>query len=520
MGNSPTDFQQQPEIITTRRRGSIFSWAMIKSHKILTVVFLILSAGIALSALILLEPCHYGGYGCIVFLPFYVVSLPVKPVFWLVSEIIDKITLPYYTFYGMPSILKFFPAFILSTAAFFVGYIVTHLILRLRKNKIGVENYFADVRLARKNFIFYNAVSILLFSSYIFIQSPPAPFASDSTIVKSCRSYEQCYQNYIHSKVESCDGEKRMFIYPLKTTLPQVDRCVFESFSKKGLFKDIAIDHDNGVGGFITSKKDGITMSGHMCEMDILLEIFLNQLWGANVAQMERFCDAFSNEIQKGYDDAGNISNKDYCVQKLGFVPSNENNLINLCNNALTRQNWTQSDLQKKCFSKFANFQTYDPNPSIYDEFFGEGWQYARFSGAIYVKLRTDDENTLDVVYRLMVIKRYAGPEEFDDLRILQGAADGPFYEEYADLNTMQKKIKTVGILEERVSVTDKVIRGTKVLIEHRVQHRNTGDRFYNIFHFIKNGTYIQIDENFIYYLGDTKKDLMFRKIIEDILSR
>lgn len=521
MENSPTDFQQ-PETVTAKRIGSVFNWAIIKSHKILTVVFLILSAGIALSALILLEPCHGDGIGCLVLVPFYIASLPVLPIFWLISEIIDKITLPYSSFYGMSSILKFIPIFILSTAAFFVGYIVTHIILRLRKNKIGPENYITGVRLARKNFIFYNAVFILLFSSYIFIQSPPAPLASGATIIKNCDSYEQCYQSYIRSKVESCDGEKTMFVYPLKTTPTTVDWCAFESFSKKRLFKNITISQGSGGVTIITSGKSGTTVSSPTYQMDILLKIFHNQLEEANATQKESFCDAFSNDIRKGYV-SGDISNKEYCVLKLGLVPSNENNLVNLCTNALTRENWTQSDLQNKCLSKFVNFQTYDPNVSIYDEFFGEGWQYISFQpgGAVYDNLQMDNKNTLGIVYKLNVRKRYAGLGEFDDLRISQGATDGPFYEEYADLNTPRKKIEQFGGgQEERVGVTDEVIRDTKVLIEHRVEHRNTGDRFYDIFHFVKNGTYIQLNGEFIYYLGDTKKDLMFRKITEDILSR
>lgn len=498
MENSSTDFQQQPEIMTAKRKSNVFSWSIIKSHKILTIVFLILGAGIAYSALILLEPCYGDGLGCLRLLPFYFASFPVMPVLSLVSEILDKITYPSIVFfYKAPSILKFFPAFILSTAAFFVGYIVIHLILRLRKNKIGAENYIVDIRLVRKNFIFYNAVFILLFNSYIFIQSPPAPFASDSTIVKFCRFYELCYQNYIHSKVRSCEGEKMTFVYPLNIALPPVDQCIFDSFSKRELFKDIAISHNN---------------------MNILFKIFLNQLKGASATQKEDFCNAFSNDIY-GYAP-GNISNKEYCVQKLGLVPSNENNLINLCTYTLTQESWSQNELQKKCRLKFASFQTYDPNPSIYDEFFGEGWQYISFQlgGAIYAKLQIDNKNTPVMVYKLNVRKSYAGRVP-DDLFISQGATDGPFYEEYADLNTLQKKIETTGSPEERISVTEEVIRGSKVLIEHRVQHR-TRDKFYDIFHFIKNGTYIQLNGELIDNLGDTKKNLMFRKITEDILSR
>jgi len=146
-----TNFQRQPEtkVAATKKRGSAVRWAVIKSHKIL-IVFLVISAGMALSALILLEPCN-AGLGCVVLIPYYLVSLPIQPIFWMVAFILDKITHSYGSFYGMASILKFFPAIILSTAAFSLGYLATHLFLRLRRDKIGVEKYIEDVRLARKN---------------------------------------------------------------------------------------------------------------------------------------------------------------------------------------------------------------------------------------------------------------------------------------------------------------------------------------------------------------------------------
>lgn len=508
-----------PQKDTSEKEG-LARWAAIGSHKILTIVLLIVSAAMALSALILLEPCH-GGLGCVVLYPFYIVSLPIQPVLWLVSEIIDKFTYSYYTFYGMPSVLKFLPALILSTAAFLLGYVATHLFLRLKKSKDGIEKCISNIRLARRNFVFYNIVFILLFSGYIFVQAPPAPFASDSAMVKSCRSYEQCYQNYIHSEIENCQKDKAMFVYPLETSLPTIDQCVFESFSEKKLFENISLSHGSGGGTIITSSKQGTTVSSPRYQMDILLNMFLDQLVEAEPQQRKSFCEAFSDEVQTGYI-AGGISNKEYCVQKLGLVPENESNLVNLCTVALTRESWTQSDLQKRCFTKFASFQTYDPSPSIYDEFFGEGWQYISFQpgSAIYDSLSKKDSETLDVAYRLNVRKRYEGLGKFDDLRISQGSVDGLLHNDFLDLSETQKEIKTTGSPEERTGVTEETILGNEVLIEHRIEHRNTGDRTYDIFHFVKNGTYIQLDGEYIYYLDDKDKDLLFRKITEDILSR
>jgi hypothetical protein len=519
MEESIINFQQQLEKATSKRKCGVFGWAVIKSHKILIVALLIISASMSLSSLILLEPCH-GDMGCIVLIPFYAASLPVLPVLLLVSGILDKITLPYYTFYGMPSILKFFPAIFLSTTAFLVGYIVIHLFLRLRKNKIGIENYRDSIHWARKNFIFYNIIFIILFSSYIFVQAPPAPFASDSMIVKSCRSYEECYQNYIHSKVKTCDGEKIMFVYPLKTTFLPTDRCVFDSFSEKKLLENISVSHGSGGGTIITYGKQGTTVSSPTYQMDILFKIFLDRIGEASIVQKENFCGAFSDEIQSKYI-TGNISNKEYCIQKLGLLPSNESNLVNLCNMALAREGWTQSELQKKCISKFANFQTYDPSPSIYDDFFGSGWQYISFQsgGAIYESWGRRDDGSFEMVYRLNVRKRYADSGEFDDLRISQGSVGGLFYNDFLDLKITQKEIKTTGSPEERISVKEETIQNSKILVERRVQHQNTGDRFYNIFHFVKNGTYIQLDSEFIYYLDSKKVDSMFRMIVEDILG-
>ncbi|GEM_PF-5083521 len=528
--NPTTGFQQQSAGETIKKNG-LLSWVASKPHLVFTIIFLILSAVTAFSALVLIEPC-YGGLGCIGLYPFAIASIPVQPILWLVLQILHKITYPYSSFYKIPSILKFFPAIIISTSAFFLGYIATHLILRLKRRVAEIGEHVENIRSVRKSFVFSNIIFILLFSGFIFRLAPPPPFASDAAIVKSCglSVSEPCYANFVHSKISNCNKEKASFIYPLKVTFPQTDKCLLSSFSEEKLLKDISLSQ--GVGGsvIITSGPEGTKTSNPTFEMDILLNLFIEQLSRADVSEKEKFCNSFSEEIKSG-GFSGNISNKEYCTVKLGFGPRGgdsqvnsgvEGNLVNVCAVALTREGWAPSDLQRKCFAKFANFQTYDPDPKIYDEFFGAGWQYISFQpGTAIYDVLAQGTSTLDVVYKLNVRKEYPelGIGRFDDLRVREGSVRGPLYDDYIDLAVKQKNIKTTGSPEERVGVMEEKILGAKVLVEHRVQHQNTGDRSYNIFHFIKNDIYVQVDGVYIFYLDNKKKNLLFRAIAKDMLG-
>lgn len=429
----------------------------LKSHKTVTLLFLFISMMMSISSVISLEPCH-SGMGCMIFIPLIPFVIPVYPILQLIINLLKEITFPYYTFYGMPSILKFFPVFILSTASFIIGYCVVRIFLRFNKNKIDINDYVFDVKLVKKNFILFNFVFIFLINFYIFLQSPPVPFASDLELLKSCGDYDKCYKNYFNSKFSNCSGKSNFFVYPLKTDLLEIDKCSFNSFIEKKPLNNVILNN--------------------VSQMNNILKLFSSQISLANDIQKNKFCESFSDGGQEktGY----NISNKDFCM--------------------LT----------------FSNLEDYEPGIAIYDKLFNEigGWKYV-----YYLSNNKNNKNYKNYKnYKNFVLRSNIRLKNGGEFSIYQGLVDSDFFNDYTDLKNLHKKISES---ENRINVTEKYINNNKILVEQRVEYSLGKERFYKVYHLIKNKTYIQINEILLVdYLSEANRNLIINKIIEDILNK
>ncbi|KKP67645.1 MAG: hypothetical protein UR66_C0012G0009 [Candidatus Moranbacteria bacterium GW2011_GWE1_35_17] len=392
-----------------------------------------------------------------------------QPVLWVSSFLIDKVTYPYaHGFLDLPSNFVFIPLLILSGYSFFIGYVIMRLILRQKRRTDGLTIDIVNNEIyATKFFLIVVWVFFIIIFSWmvLFKTNKENIFETCHVVAKSAEGEINCQKNYIYSKAADCSGKKIAFLFPLKITLPDPDKCVFDNFTYGQSFKN---------------PREGMA----------IVDIFkarLNEV--TDMSQKKLFCDSLSRLINvDGLVTEYRLSPRGYCMQKLN-VPMTDKEI---CSIKLDTAGYDGVDLPSNCVSMLTEFKIpQNTDQNIYNSFFTSSFKI-KSKGYMLSEERWSEDDHSEVVYKIIL-----SPHSTKDnlLEIEYGDVRGHNYESY--LKFKDNNLGEEYALPSGVSV---YIAGT-----------------YDAFYFVVDKTFVKISGNRI---NDEKKNALIHKIIPDIINQ
>jgi hypothetical protein len=510
-----------------------------KNKEILVSILILLSVVVSGSALVALVSCR-GEMGCLGLLPIYVVALPDWPLIWLNRWLLGLIAYPGFSFYDIPSFLRFIPALVVPAYTFSLGFLTFLFFTKISKTTT-LQEKSDEVRSARRQF-FSAYIFVAFFAAIvIFAFSPPGYFDSAKNVMKKCDGQGVCIENFLHSRLSNCQDETKPFLFPLKTRMPEKDGCLLDNFIEQKPLKDVDLWQRSAPKPISEISDQGKAMTEWMlAELDKAIWFFEGALRGASNEKRARFCDSFYEDKDQEKSD------RDYCIASLDVVPDLSSGGAENCITALTKQAWRPTSLQKACFSRFVNFQVYFIDESLLSDRFGGQWSYPDFNdrkfkvlgeGAFSMDYPSIGGSSIDqsnFIYESIVRVRY-GNVGFDDISIKEVSVGHPIFRHFEESLKARDYVENVEDYShqiysyERTGIVKSMINGTDVYLENVTVRRkdpktgeaieNTTKQFSNV-HFVKGNTYIRIGGEGVRNMSDKDREGLFFDIAGSIIKQ
>ncbi|MCX6703111.1 MAG: hypothetical protein NTV02_00245 [Candidatus Zambryskibacteria bacterium] len=310
----------------------------IEKNRGLIIIFVTLSTLVFIGGSAFVDTCR-GGMGCVVLLPFYAVGFPALPFVSMIKSILVEVSYGYYSLSNIPSFIQFIPLVLISLYSFLLGFIAARITLKVRSKNELPEEYASKVKHLRKKFISFYFLILVIVCGYVFLQNPPVPFASSKAVAENCGFNYECIPHFIHSKVANCNNETKAFIFPIRTSVPKRDSCLFENFINNNPFSKFAL--------YQLNKEDDTS------PMARVLAYFDNQIKVASEEKKLQFCNSF-------YGEDIRQSNRDYCITKLNLKITPDVSDSATCLAILIYQQ-LDSSRYALCQDKLVGFTVYNP---------------------------------------------------------------------------------------------------------------------------------------------------------------
>ena len=436
----------------------------------------------------------------------------------------------YDSLYSSPSLIKFIPVIVTYIYTFIIGLLVVLIIINLSNS----NNKKFRIKHAITKFRNYCILWIFAAIFYMLFTTPTAPFASDNQIISYCSSddYYNCMDDFLHYKLENCEGKTQFFLYPLLLEMPKKDICFLNNFIEKSPFKDILFYIPTTFLKFdvdlLTIFYSNITATTPHLEDDARamtesLLYFSDIIKDMDMNKKRQFCRTFSNNMTKEYlkfaesTYTPSFTNGDYCMAALGITPEENELNIKICRLSLTKQYYYGNDLQKACFTKYSRFNIYVPDDKMFDEEFGDKW-----SNDQSFKIIKEDENSLDLAYRLMYRIRYEDLDKFGEIYITEASRNENVALDFRDKEIEERTMSYRPGYPYRISISKNTINNVDVYIEKAKgpKRENISNEYY-IFYFVIPGnhsTYVRIDGEYAYGMGIERQKEFFLKLARSMI--
>lgn len=416
--------------------NKIVDFFKIKKDRMLITVFILLSIIVGTSALVLLEPCG-AGLGCVVLLPFFFVGIAAMPIVWFFDRIFfEKILLISSFSFESPSIVKLIPIIVMFVYTFLIGLLLTIVIIRVFNRNLDPNERKSRIKNASIKFRNYCILWIFAAFSFLLVTTPTVPFVSDNTLISYCSRNSQCMDDFLHYRLENCDGEKQFFLYPAKLEMPKKDICFLNNFIEKKPLETTRLDQ-NRYGNIFTifARSNGtVSISQPKPGINEVLTYFGDILRTQGVDKRRQFCGAFSDITER----RSNVTNQIYCSAALGIFLEKSKLDTTTCEFALTELPFVGNHLQKSCFYTYAKFSAYNPGELVLNSVFGSNWKKVRYSSSGFETI-SKSEDFLDLVYEDDYQITYPELDVFSDLRIYETAQNGPEGLNFSELAQNEK---------------------------------------------------------------------------------